>query len=89
MSQADKETAAEGPSFEASMKRLGEIVQALERGDLALEDSLRLFEEGVRLSRLSQERLDAAQKRVDELLGVEGGRPATKPFETRADDDGR
>ncbi len=74
---------AEPPkSFEDAIKRLSEIVQTLERGDLPLEESLRLFEEGVRLSRASQERLEAAQKRVEELLGFEkDGRPRTTPFE--------
>jgi exodeoxyribonuclease VII small subunit len=76
----------EEKSFEDSIKRLNEIVQTLERGDLPLEESLRLFEEGVKLSRASQERLDVAQKRVEELLGVDrDGRPRTTPFETRGD----
>jgi exodeoxyribonuclease VII small subunit len=76
----------EGPSFEDAVKRLSEIVQTLERGDLPLEDSLRLFEEGVRLSRASQEKLDGAQKRVEELLGFErDGKPRTAPFETRGE----
>jgi exodeoxyribonuclease VII small subunit len=78
----------ESPSFEDAVKRLSEIVQTLERGDLPLEDSLRLFEEGVRLSRASQEKLDGAQKRVEELLGFErDGRPRTAPFETRGEKD--
>jgi exodeoxyribonuclease VII small subunit len=73
-------------SFEDAVKRLSEIVQKLERGDLPLEESLRLFEEGVALSRASQEKLDAAQKRVEELLGFDrDGRPRTAPFETRGD----
>jgi len=68
-------------TFEQSVKRLSEIVQALEKGDLPLEESLRLFEEGVKLSRASQDKLDAAQKRVEELLGFErDGRPRTTPF---------
>jgi exodeoxyribonuclease VII small subunit len=75
-------------TFEDAVKRLGEIVQTLERGDLPLEESLRLFEEGVRLSRVSQERLDAAQKKVEQLLGVdEEGRPRTQPFATQVADD--
>jgi len=85
---------AEVPSFEAAVKRLTEIVQALERGDLPLEESLRLFEEGVRLSRASQARLDSAEKRVEQLLSVdEQGRARTAPFatesfdETASDDD--
>jgi exodeoxyribonuclease VII small subunit len=75
-------------TFEAAIKRLAEIVQALERGDLALEESLALFEEGVKLSRVSQERLDAAQKKVEKLLAVdEKGRATTEPFGTTADDE--
>jgi exodeoxyribonuclease VII small subunit len=80
--------AGEGPSFEAAIKRLTEIVQTLERGDLALEESLRLFEEGVKLSRVSQGRLDAAEKRVEQLLAVdEQGRARTAPFATDALED--
>lgn len=85
---------AEGVSFEAAIKRLSGIVQTLERGELPLEESLRLFEEGVKLSRISQQRLDAAEKRVEQLLAVdEQGRARTAPFATDAaegepDDDG-
>ncbi len=76
------------PTFEDAMKRLAEIVQTLERGDLPLEESLRLFEEGVKLSRLSQDRLDAAQKKVEQLLAVDDqGRARTQPFETSANED--
>jgi exodeoxyribonuclease VII small subunit len=81
--------AGEGPSFEAAIKRLTEIVQTLERGDLPLEESLRLFEEGVKLSRLSQARLDGAEKRVEQLLAVdEQGRARTAPFATDALEEG-
>jgi exodeoxyribonuclease VII small subunit len=92
MSDAKRETtkgeAAEAApvSFEDGIKRLSEIVQRLEKGDLPLEESLRLFEEGVGLSRASQERLDSAQKRVEELLGFErDGKPRTKDFEVRGE----
>lgn len=72
----------EPKSFEDGIKRLSEIVQTLERGDLPLEESLRLFEEGVTLSRASQEKLDTAQKKVEELLGFErDGKPRTRDFE--------
>ena len=75
------------PAFEAAIKRLTEIVQLLERGDLPLEESLRLFEEGVKLSRISQARLDAAEKRVEQLLSVDDrGRATTAPFATDAVD---
>jgi len=58
-------------TFEASLERLHAIVERLEGGDLDLEESLRLFEEGVRLSRTSQARLNAAEKRVEELLAID------------------
>ncbi len=77
-------------SFEQAIKRLSEIVTKLEDGDLSLEDSLLLFEEGVKLSRVSQARLDNAQKKVEQLLGVDSeGRPRTMPFETSGNDGGQ
>jgi exodeoxyribonuclease VII small subunit len=69
------------------MARLTQIVEQLEHGDLPLEESLRLFEEGVTLSRASQERLDRAQKKVEELLRVDAtGNATTVPFATTPDD---
>jgi exodeoxyribonuclease VII small subunit len=82
---SEKAARASGPSFEAAIKRLTEIVQTLERGEFPLEESLRLFEEGVRLSRVSQQRLDSAEKRVEQLLAVDDqGRARTAPFSTDA-----
>jgi exodeoxyribonuclease VII small subunit len=79
---------ADAPPFEAAIKRLTEIVQTLEQGDLPLEESLRLFEEGVRLSRVSQQRLDVAEKRVEQLLAVDQqGQARTAPFATDAADE--
>ncbi len=83
-----KDSAPPSLSFEQSMERLTHIVEKLEEGDLPLEQSLALFEEGVRLSRLAQERLDAAQQRIERLLTVDAqGRSRTTPFESTADDD--
>jgi exodeoxyribonuclease VII small subunit len=80
---------AEAPSFETAIKRLTEIVQVLERGEIPLEESLRLFEEGVKLSRVSQQKLDSAEKRVEQLLSVdEQGRPRTTPFATDSSEEG-
>jgi exodeoxyribonuclease VII small subunit len=74
--------------FEGAIKRLTEIVQTLERGEIPLEESLRLFEEGIKLSRSSQQRLDAAEKRVEQLLAVDAqGQPRTAPFETDSNGD--
>ncbi len=70
------------PSFEDSVRRLSEIVERLEGGELPLEDSLKLFEEGIRLARTSQARLDAAERRVEELLGIdEDGNPVVRDVE--------
>ena len=72
-----------GDSFERAVNRLGEIVEGLESGDLPLEESLKLFEEGVTLARSSQATLDAAEKRVEELLSVDDdGNPIVKNIGT-------
>lgn len=71
------------PSFEVSLARLGEIVEQLESGELPLERSLELFEEGVRLSRASQAKLDQAERRVEELLSIdEAGNPVVRELPT-------
>lgn len=68
-------------SFEASLEALEEIVQALESGDLPLEKSLELFEQGIRLSRQCQERLSQAERRIEILLRDNQGRPVVSAFE--------
>lgn len=68
-------------SFEHSLARLEELVQRLERGDLPLEEGLSAFEEGMRLSRRCQDRLDAAEKRVATLTAEEGSVAAPLPDE--------
>ena len=60
-------------SFEEALKRLEEIVQRMEGGDLALEESLGLFEEGVRLTRVCSQRLDEAEKKIELLTRDEQG----------------
>lgn len=71
------------PSFEDAMKRLAQIVERLESGELSLEESLVLFEEGVKLSRMAQSKLEDAQRKVEQLIAVDGqGRTKTQPFET-------
>lgn len=54
--------------FEQSMKRLEEIVKQLESGNLSLEDSLRIFEEGTAIVRKSSEYLDSAEQRITQLM---------------------
>ena len=63
------------------MGALERIVRQLERGDLPLEESLKLFEEGVRLSRECQERLNQAERRIEVLLRDGEGRPVLSAFD--------
>ncbi len=58
-------------TFEQSMKRLEEIVKLLENGNLPLEDSLLLFEEGTALVRQSESYLDCAQQKITQLINSE------------------
>ena len=71
-------------TFEASLEALEQIVRDLEQGDLPLEKSLELFEQGIRLSRECQERLSQAERRIEILLRDNQGRPVTAPFEGKA-----
>ena len=66
--------------FEDSLNKLEKIVSQLEEGDISLEESLKLFEEGIRLSRFCNQKLDEAEKRVEILLKGEDGTLKTKPF---------
>jgi exodeoxyribonuclease VII small subunit len=68
-------------NFESSLDALEKIVRELEDGDLPLEKSLELFEQGVRLSRECQERLNQAERRIEILLRDSEGRPAVIAFE--------
>lgn len=67
--------------FETNLKRLEEIVHKLEGGELQLEDSLKLFEEGVKISRLCSQKLNEAEKKVKVLLSLNpDGTEVTKDF---------
>jgi len=69
--------------FEKKLSRLEEIVQKMERGELALEDSLKLFEEGVKLSRDCHAQLTKAEAQVKKLVGFdENGKALTENFNT-------
>lgn len=67
--------------FEKKLGRLEEIVQKMEKGDLALEESLKLFEEGVKLSRECHQRLNEAEAKVKLLMSVgPDGQPVVADF---------
>ena len=65
--------------FEESLEKLEEIVRRMEAGEMTLEESLKAFEEGIKLARLCSKKLDEADRRV-ELLLREEGELVTKPF---------
>ena len=69
-------------SFEESMKRLDEIVKGLEKGDVSLNDSMAMFEEGTVLIRRCSEMLDSAEQQVVRLKKGPDGAPEELPFDT-------
>jgi exodeoxyribonuclease VII small subunit len=67
--------------FEEALSKLEKIVSKLEKGDIPLEESLKLFEEGIRLSRFCNQKLDEAEKRVEILLEDKEGILKPQPFD--------
>ena len=68
-------------SFEQNMARLEQIVRAMERGDVALEESLKLFQEGTELVRSCSKLLDDAQLQVKKIMTAPDGSPVEEEFE--------
>jgi exodeoxyribonuclease VII small subunit len=68
------------PSFEQALDKLEKIVEELEEGNLPLEETLKKFEEGIKLSRLCEKKLKAAQKKVSMLTRDEDGNLKEVPF---------
>ncbi len=68
------------PGFDQILDRLRQVVQKLEQGNLPLEQALKSFEEGVRLSRRGSAILDAAEQRVELLLRDENGGEERQPL---------
>jgi exodeoxyribonuclease VII small subunit len=87
-------TKPDEPTFELALQQLEQIVQKLEKGELPLEDSLRLYEEGIRLSRLCHGKLEEAEGRIEVLMkDARGepikdaaGRPRTRPLSPAGDE---
>lgn len=75
-------------SFESSLEALEQIVRQLEQGELPLEKSLELFEQGIRLSKECQERLGQAERRIEILLRDNQGRPTVSEFAADKDGEG-
>lgn len=70
----------ENKTFEESMARLEQIVRSMERGDVALEESLKLFQEGTDLVRRCQKILDEAQLQVKKIMTAPDGSPVEVEF---------
>ncbi len=66
--------------FEEALKKLEKIVSELEEGNLSLDDSLKKYEEGIRLAALCSKKLEAAKKKVEILVKKEGGKIELEPF---------
>lgn len=67
-------------TFESSMTRLEQIVRAMERGDVALEESLKLFQEGTELVRSCEKLLEEAQMQVNKIMVAADGSPVEEDF---------
>ena len=82
-----KSDAAKKPDFEFSLARLEEIVGKLESANLSLDDAMKLFEEGVQLSRDCQKHLEQAEGKVEILLKKSGGEMAAEAFDPESEED--
>ncbi len=68
-------------SFEAAMAELEQVVSRLEQGDVALEDSIKLYERGAELKAHCEEKLKEAEEKVSQItLSADGAPTGTKPF---------
>ena len=72
---------AKNNTFEQNMVRLEQIVRAMERGDVALEESLKLFQEGTDLVRSCNQLLEDAQLQVKKIMTAPDGSPVEVEFE--------
>ena len=67
--------------FEKAFQQLEKIVQRLESEELPLDESLQLFEEGIRLSRFCNQKLEEVEKKIELILADAKGQPRVEPFE--------
>src|SRR5437868_9398179 len=67
--------------FEKAFAELEQIVKRLEAEELPLDESLELFEKGIRLSRLCNQKLEEVEKKIELILADSKGQPVTEPFE--------
>jgi exodeoxyribonuclease VII small subunit len=75
-------TPLRGNEFEKAFQQLEKIVGRLEGEELSLDESLKLFEEGIALSRFCHQKLEEVEKKIEMILSDAKGEPVTQPFET-------
>jgi len=73
--------------FEKAFAELEQIVKRLENEELPLDESLELFEKGIRLSRFCNQKLEEVEKKIELILADSKGQPTTRPFEGEEEDD--
>jgi exodeoxyribonuclease VII small subunit len=73
--------------FEESFKRLGKIVEKLEGGELSLDEALKQFEEGIRLAKGLNQKIEESRRKVEQLLKGKDGKPVRKAFLEGSDGD--
>ena len=74
-------------NFEEALAQLEQLVDAMEQGDLSLEESLKAFEQGIKLTRECQAALEQAEQKV-QLLVKEGHLPEAVPYDSEEGEDG-
>ena len=84
MSEYKTESEQDKPSFEKDLEKLEEIVHALEEGGLSLDESLKQFEEGIRLSKRCEKALTEAEKKIEMLTKNAEGELEAEPFHEAA-----
>ncbi|OGL39635.1 MAG: exodeoxyribonuclease VII small subunit [Candidatus Schekmanbacteria bacterium GWA2_38_11] len=67
--------------FEVAFSELEKIVKKLEQGNLTLDESIKLFEEGIKLSKICSSKLEEAEKKIEILIKAENGTNIIRPFE--------
>lgn len=73
--------------FEDALKKLEKVVTELESGELSLDESLKRYEEGVKLAGFCSKRLDSARRKVELLVKSGAGKLETKPFDEKTLED--
>ncbi len=72
--------------FEKAMKRLEQIVEELEKGELDIDKSLEIFEEGIKMSRVCSKKLNEAEQKIEKLTRDQKGALVADLFPTGAED---